>query len=250
MTREPYLMLRVDSRAGRESCMSDSPNRPNNADYNDPEAKRLGRLAHSMNNAIAYVVTNLNLLTEELEQLPLDAEQRTRILQLIDTSTEGATQVHLGIRRLKVLSWVGQQEEAIGSFESSQDDTWDEGPSDMRILIIDDEPQILRAIGRALQHYDLTSAESGQRAIELLSDASDYDLILCDLVMREVSGIDVFEWITEHRPELLDRLIFVTAGTFTDELRDFLASVPNQILNKPFDTKTLRWLVAQSVRRP
>ena len=229
--------------------MTDRPYSDDNLDNPDPEAKRLGRLAHSMNNAIAYVVTNLNLLNEELEQLPLDATQRTRLLQLIDTATEGATQVHLGIRRLKVLSWVGEPGEQVHNPESSQDDTWDEGPSDARILIIDDEAQVLRAMSRALKHYDLTPTESGQQAINLLSKGTDFDLILCDLIMREVSGIDVYRWLTEHRPELLDRLIFVTAGTFTDELRDFLASVPNQILNKPFDTKTLRWLVAQSLRR-
>jgi len=201
-----------------------------------------------MNNAIAYVVTNLNLLTEELEGMDLTGTDRARILQLVDTATSGATRVHLDIRRLKVLSWVGEPEFPRSPEDNSEDDTWSEGPTNARILVIDDEPQILRAIGRALKVYQLTTAETGQRAIDILSEGQDFDLILCDLIMREISGIEVYQWVLDNRPELLDRLIFVTAGTFTDELRNFLAVVPNPILNKPFDTKTLRWMVAQKVR--
>ena len=228
--------------------MSEDPN-TTGAALDDSEAQRLGRLAHSMNNAIAYVVTNLNLLAGELERLDLGDADRIRILQMVDTATAGATQVHLDIRRLKVLSWVGDPDD-VEAVNDASDDTWNEGPTDARILIVDDETQILRAITRALKTYDLTTAEHGRQALDILAKGEDFDLILCDLVMRDVSGIDVYRWLMDNRPQLLDRLIFVTAGTFTDELRNFLASVPNPILNKPFDTKTLRWMVAQRVHRP
>ncbi len=220
---------------------------PSGPEVDDPESKRLGRLAHSMNNSIAYVVTNLNLLTEELERLELTRQERNRILQLVDAATEGAAQVHLHIRRLKVLSWGERPEDEDDFSDNSEDDTWDEGDTNARILVVDDEEQILRAIGRALRTYDVTTANSGQRAIDLISEGAEYDLILCDLIMRDVSGIDVFNWLKKNKRDHVERVLFITAGAFTSELREFLASVRNQVLHKPFDTKTLRWMVAQKL---
>ena len=72
--------------------------------------------------------------------------------------------------------------------------------------------------------------------------------MLCDLVMGDVSGMDVYAYIEEHRSELLKRMIFMTAGAFTPATRDFLARIHNPVLHKPFDTKTLRWILAQTGR--
>lgn len=214
-------------------------------DPNSPEAPALGRLAHRMNNTVAFVTTNLNLLAEELEALgPGDAQRR--MLQLVDEATSGAGRLGDQIRELKVLSW-GDAEPPP---DDSQDDTWDEDRRPRRLLVIDDEPYILASIRRALRHYDVTLAEGGPRAIEALRAGEPYDLVLCDLVMGTVNGMDVYRWIKEHRPELLPKVIFMTAGAFTGEVRDFLSHVTNPVLHKPFDTKTLRWMIAQAVRRP
>jgi CheY-like chemotaxis protein len=204
---------------------------------------RVGRLAHRMNNAVAYVLTNLNLLAEELEAQGLTEPQR-RMLQLVVEATSGADRVGELIRELKVLEWGTEK-----GVDDSGDDTWDEDKKPRRILVIDDEPYILASIRRALRHYDVTLTEGGQRAIDALAADHDYDLVLCDLVMAHVNGIDVHRWIKQHRPELLERLIFMTAGAFTVEVRDFLAHVSSPVMHKPFDTKTLRWMIAQSLRR-
>jgi CheY-like chemotaxis protein len=206
----------------------------------------LGRLAHRMNNAVAYVVTNLNLLAEELEALgPLESQKR--MLQLVDEATDGASRIGDLIREFKVLSWSA----ATGpKSELPNEDTWDDDHRPRRILVIDDEPYILAAIRRALRHYEVITSEGGTRAIELMSapDAA-FDLVVCDLVMGRINGRDIFNWIREHRPELESRLIFMTAGAFTSEVREFLATVSNPVLHKPFDTKTLRWMIAQQLRR-
>jgi DNA-binding response OmpR family regulator len=96
----------------------------------------------------------------------------------------------------------------------------------------------------------VVTAEGGAKALELLAapDAS-FDLLVCDLVMGRVNGQDVFKWVVENRPELESRLVFMTAGAFTREVREFLSSVANPVLHKPFDTKTLRWMIAQQLRR-
>jgi CheY-like chemotaxis protein len=204
----------------------------------------VGRMAHEMNNAIAYVITNLNLLAEEMERLELEPVKRKRLLRLADEATEGAGRVTELIRRLKVLSWG----EGRDSHDSS-DDTWDSVNARRRVLVIDDEPYILASVSRALSHYDVVTAESGDEALRILASDHGFDILLCDLVMGTTSGIDVFRWLGEHHPDLQARTVFMTAGAFTAVSRKFLSDVRNPVLHKPFDTKTLRWILAQTARQ-
>lgn len=210
-----------------------------------PGAAEIGRLTHRMNNAVAFVLTNLNLLGEDLESAePTEANRRRA--QLVVEATTGIDRLGDLIRELRVLSWA----DASPAFEDSQDDTWDEDRRPRRILVVDDEPYILASIRRALRHYDVVIAEGGRDAIRVIESDPAFDLVLCDLVMGTVSGMDVHRWIRANRPGSSDRVIFMTAGAFTSEVREFLAVVHNPVLHKPFDTKTLRWMIAQALRRP
>jgi len=209
------------------------------------EAATVGRMAHEMNNAVAYVITNLNLLVEEVERLEIPAARRKRLLRLADESAEGAGRVSELIRRLKVLSW-GDEDRGD---DASEDDTWDQVTSKRRVLVVDDEPYILVSVRRALTHYDVETAESGEEALELLAKDQAFDIVLCDLVMGNMSGIDLYRWMGENHPRLQRRTVFMTAGAFTASTRSFLADVRNPVLHKPFDTKTLRWILAQTARQ-
>jgi len=227
--------------AGEEAAGTGPAASPPAAQANDS----VGRMAHEMNNAVAYVITNLNLLVEEIERLEIPAPRRKRLLRLADESTEGASRVSELIRRLKVLSWGEEQEEP----PSSEDDTWDRSDERRRVLVIDDEPYILVSVRRALTSYDVEVAECGEEALRILEHDQRFDIILCDLVMGTMSGIDVYRWMGAHHPELQRRTVFMTAGAFTAASRAFLADVRNPVLHKPFDTKTLRWLLAQTARQ-
>jgi CheY-like chemotaxis protein len=208
-----------------------------------PDPAVVGRLAHRMNNAVAFVLTNLNLLAEELDgDPPTDANRRRS--QLVVEATTGIDRLGDLIRELRVLSW-----SEPSPFEEGQDDTWDEERRPRRVLVVDDEPYILASIRRALRHYDVVLGEGGQHAIRILEADPAFDLVLCDLVMGSVSGMDIHRWLRANRPGLVDRVIFMTAGAFTSEVREFLAVVHNPVLHKPFDTKTLRWMIAQALRR-
>jgi len=213
----------------------------------DPSSDRaaLGALAHRMNNALAYVVTNLDLLAEELGALDLPEQDRARLLQIVHGATQGAERTSDLVRELRVLSW-GRQRPADAPADED-DDTWDTGNS-ARILVIDDEPQILAAVARALGAYEVIQAPSGAEARRILAENTRFDLVLCDVMMRDVDGIEIYRWVVTRRPELVARLVFMTAGAFTPDIRRFLASVPNTVLHKPFDTKTLRWVVAQKLK--
>ncbi|MCA9704643.1 MAG: response regulator [Myxococcales bacterium] len=113
-----------------------------------------------------------------------------------------------------------------------------------RVLIIDDDPLVASALRRLLANRDVEVAQSGRRGIELLRSGEGYEVVLCDLMMPEVSGMDVYETVRQEDPALARRFIFMTGGAFTSRARAFLESVPNPTLEKPFDGKTLRRMVA------
>ena len=103
-----------------------------------------------------------------------------------------------------------------------------------RILIVDDEETLLRTLQDELgQHHDVACAASGDDAIRLLRTTT-FDVVLCDVMMPSTSGIDVFQALRQHRPGDERRIVFMTGGAFTGAARDFLASVPNPKLEKPF----------------
>jgi CheY-like chemotaxis protein len=67
-------------------------------------------------------------------------------------------------------------------------------------------------------------------------------------MMPEMSGIELYEELRRRRPELAERVIFITGGAFTDAARDFLERVPNARLDKPFDVAALRAMVDRLVK--
>lgn len=117
-----------------------------------------------------------------------------------------------------------------------------------RVLIIDDDPLVASALRRLLASGEVEVADSGRQGIELLRGSDEFEVVLCDLMMPEVSGMDVYETVLEEHPEMAERFIFMTGGAFTNRARAFLESVPNPKLEKPFDGKTLRAMVAQHAR--
>jgi len=103
-----------------------------------------------------------------------------------------------------------------------------------RILIVDDEPSLLQTLRQELQRdHDVTCTESGARALDLLRRES-FDIVLCDLMMPSVSGMDVYETLRTEKPGLERSLIFMTAGAFTHASAEFLSTTPNLKLEKPF----------------
>ena len=114
-----------------------------------------------------------------------------------------------------------------------------------RILVVDDEPIVGAAIRRTLhREHDVTVANGGREALELISKA-EFDLILADVLMPEISGIDLYELLKQSNPSTSDRMVFITGGAFTTMARQFLESVPDRTLEKPFDPERLRAFVRE-----
>jgi CheY-like chemotaxis protein len=116
-----------------------------------------------------------------------------------------------------------------------------------RILVVDDEPGIRLAISRMLRNHDVVEASSGEDAQAFLETNQGFDLILCDLMMPGMSGMDLHKWLSNHYPFLSDRMVVVTGGIFTPKAREYLSTVALQTVEKPFDVAKVRKLVNERV---
>jgi CheY-like chemotaxis protein len=115
-----------------------------------------------------------------------------------------------------------------------------------RILVIDDEAAVLKAYRRLLRdRYDVVIAEGGAAGIACLARDQGFALVLCDLLMPQVDGQEVFE---AAPAALRGRFVFASGGAHTDRARAFLARVENPVLDKPIDFATLAELIDRITR--
>lgn len=112
-----------------------------------------------------------------------------------------------------------------------------------RVLVVDDEPLVARSLRRALRGNEVVIADSGQDALQLLATDHGFDVILCDIMMPDVSGIEVYEQVCVSWPGLAPRFVFMTGGAFTERARAFLDALANTRIDKPFDLEQVRAVV-------
>jgi CheY-like chemotaxis protein len=113
-----------------------------------------------------------------------------------------------------------------------------------RALVIDDEPTIRLALRRFLTRlgWAVDEASSGKEAIASLLDsahADRYRIVICDLRMPGVTGIELHDRVAERRPELLSRLIFSTGDIVSEEVASFIETTNCVVLQKPFELSAL-----------
>jgi len=116
-----------------------------------------------------------------------------------------------------------------------------------RVLIIDDELFVGRALARLLHTHDCVVETDARRALMAIERGPRPDAILCDLMMPGMDGEAFYEALRAKHPELAERVVFVTGGAFTLEARAFLATTERPVLDKPVDAGALRAHVARLV---
>lgn len=112
-----------------------------------------------------------------------------------------------------------------------------------RILVVDDEPLVARSIRLVLSDHDVTVVTGARAALALLGDGESFDVILCDIMMAEMTGMDFHAALCTSHPELVSRVVFMSGGAFTVAAQKFLDAVTNERLEKPFAPGALRRLV-------
>jgi CheY-like chemotaxis protein len=113
----------------------------------------------------------------------------------------------------------------------------------LRILVIDDEEPVVRALARSLRGHTVTCVTSGREAIELLRNDGPFDLVLCDVMMPDVTGADVYDAVRAENAGAAQRIVFVTGGAFTQNATEFLKSVPNRRIEKPFSRSSIEAII-------
>jgi PAS domain S-box-containing protein len=117
-----------------------------------------------------------------------------------------------------------------------------------RVLIVDDEASVLAALHRALAaRHEVVVLQSARSALELLASDASWDVILTDVSMPELSGLDLREAIAAKDAQLAERVVFMTGGAYEPSVRAALEALPNKQLDKPFDVGVLRALVQERV---
>ena len=117
-----------------------------------------------------------------------------------------------------------------------------------RVLLVDDEPQVAHTMERLLRRdYDITVALCGKDAIDHIMRGARFDANVSDVMMPNMTGIELTEELLRVAPDQAQRLIFLSGGAFTAQTHDRLHALGAPQLEKPVTAKELRACVQRVV---
>jgi PAS domain S-box-containing protein len=119
-----------------------------------------------------------------------------------------------------------------------------------RVLVIDDEAMVGAAVARILRDQEVIVATMASDGLARLVAGERFDVILCDVMMPQMTGMDLHAEVSRTSPDLLDHIVFMTGGAFTPVARAFLDRVPNVRVDKPFNAQNLRAIVDRFLLQP
>jgi CheY-like chemotaxis protein len=206
-------------------------------------------VAHEINNPLTVVIANLDVALHQLAELSIADGAREAIAERLKDARFAAERIHHAVR--------GIASSATAPLSSTRRDSYagissaDETPvRRARVLVVDDEQLITVAVHRALSlQHEVRSFDRAQAAFECVSQGERFDVILCDLMMPDMSGMELHAWVSRIAPDQAARMVFLTGGIFTTHARAFLSAVPNTHIEKPFDTHRLRLVVNGCLRK-
>ncbi len=123
-----------------------------------------------------------------------------------------------------------------------------ESPRRRKILVVDDQPTLARAIKRMLVDHDVTAVGSAREALATIEAGTRYDVILSDLMMPELSGMDLHDAVARIDADQVAKMVFMTGGAFTGRARDFVEQSKTPTIEKPFDKAALLTLLDSYLR--
>lgn len=120
-----------------------------------------------------------------------------------------------------------------------------------RVLVIDDEQLLGQTIQLGLEDTMQVELEtSGAKGLERIMKDEGFELVLCDLSLPDLSGIEIYATVADRKPELTDRFVVMTGGAVSNESRDFLDNYSGPLLNKPFTLSQVESLIRGIMNAP
>ncbi len=120
----------------------------------------------------------------------------------------------------------------------------------LKLLIVDDDVLVARAVRRMFdKEFHVEIALDGSSALAKLAK-TEYDVVLCDVMMPGISGLDVYRQVRTNNEGLARRFVFATGGLFSQELSDNVKRLSNMIVEKPFDPEELRRVIKAAIAQP
>lgn len=233
------------------------------------ELARVHGVALEVNAPLSYTIANLTFALEELAAVtrrladprdgvdaPAYAAGAESALKAVAEALEGARNGADRIGRL--LRSLVRNPTTVAPPRATGDDAIPAGaallepepgraetkPMRARVLVVDDEPMMVRAIQRLLENeLDVVSSTDPAGVVARVRAGERFDVILCDLMMPTVSGIEVYEAIRAVDPLQAKRVVFMTGGAFTARVCQFLDATENARIEKPVERSTLLALV-------
>jgi len=224
---------RVSGVHGAVVDTSRPPEEPTRRNTPPAPAEHAGEsIGHALNNPLAALIANLDLATAVLDDETKDL--RSRLLdaqELVSEARAAAERVRAVVNHLRATASATPERR-------------------VRVLVVDDDAMVGRTLQRGLQAYDVVLLDNARSALALLLQGERFDVILCDLMMPEMSGMDLHEEVTRLVPDQAGRMVFVTGGAVTKRARDFVAAMGERVFDKPFDVRALKDMVETCVRVP
>jgi len=118
-----------------------------------------------------------------------------------------------------------------------------------RVLVVDDELLVVQSLHLVLSNeFEITGTTHADEALAWIASGQTYDVILCDVMMPGLSGVELRDRIHAVEPDQAARIVFITGGLIVPEVRAMLDHVTNTVLEKPIDLDGLRELIRRRVR--
>lgn len=115
-----------------------------------------------------------------------------------------------------------------------------------RILLVDDEPAVLRGLARVLKDHQVVMSADGRQAIETYK-SGEFDIVFCDVMMPGFGGMEFLQEMEKLGPEHAKRVVLMTGGVVHEDIREFIAKSGNRCLSKPFEHEKLQQFIRRSV---
>jgi len=129
--------------------------------------------------------------------------------------------------------------------------------SPRRALVIDDEFTIRLALRRFFTQmgWSVDEAANGESGFSLIvldarqTDVPPYDIIISDLRMPGLNGIELHDRVKVMAPQMLSHLIFSTGDIVSEEAANFVRTSECLVLQKPFELSALRETIEEMMQR-